>query len=215
MTSLEPATYTSVADWAEWLISLDPVTAIRVGSTLTDGTTTRRLAAIIDEIVYAQTLPGGGTMTHAELANAVGVTRAAIARRAGRYRAAQRNPTTWTAILAPVGVDAPDGRCIDPDCAVTIADTGAPLFDHVSDLRSYAAIGRVTRVSITDGYLTAGGTMFTGLSVPTGRPTFDLYPSESPWSDDMTRMVFTAGRIMSIRVGFTTAWDDPRIGFSS
>lgn len=114
MTSLEPGTFTDVADWAEWLRSLDPITAIRVGSILMDGTTTKRLAAVVDEITYAQTIAGGGTMTQAELADVVGdITQKTIARRAGRHRAAQRNPTTWTAILAPVGVDAPDGRCLE------------------------------------------------------------------------------------------------------
>lgn len=209
MGRIEPATYTNAEDWIEWLKSLDPITAIRVGSTLTDGSTTRRLAAIIDEITYKQTTAGSGPMTQTELADAIGVTRSSVARRAGRYRSAIRNPTTWTAVLAPIGVETPDGRYLDPDCVITLADTGAPLYGH-----SRTVIGRVARVSIVDGYLTASGTMDIGLSVPVGLPTMDLYPSVASWDEEATRMTFTAGTIRAVRVGYAPAWGDPRIQFS-
>lgn len=91
MASIDPCDFSSAADWGEWLRSIDPIDAIVVGSTLTNGATTRYLAAVIDEITYAQTTAGGGKMTQAELADALGISPASIARRAGRRRRALSN----------------------------------------------------------------------------------------------------------------------------
>jgi Winged helix-turn-helix DNA-binding len=82
--------FESAEEWIEWLRSLDPITAIRIGSMLVDGKTVSRLAATIDEITYVQTIAGGGEMTQSELAETVGVSVATIARRTRRRLAAQR-----------------------------------------------------------------------------------------------------------------------------
>jgi hypothetical protein len=85
-----PVPVTTLTDLVAWLRSLDPIEAIRIGALLTDGVTSREIAKTVDEITYAQTTAGGGQHTQAELAELVGVTPAAIAKRAGRQLRTRR-----------------------------------------------------------------------------------------------------------------------------
>lgn len=77
--------FDEAADWAEWLKSMDPIDAIRIGSILASGSTTRLISQTVDEITYMQTRSGGGEMTQVELADTLGVSASSVARRIGRW----------------------------------------------------------------------------------------------------------------------------------
>lgn len=203
---MSEVSFHTVDDWAAWLRSLDPIEAIKVGTLLASGATIRRLASVVDEIIYCQTKAGGGEMTQAELAETIGSSKAAIARRAGRHLKECRS-SVWKAVLAPVGLHGSTRQIIDTGCRVKVSA-------HASLLNTEGRrLGRITDAAVVGGYLVASGSLLIGERIPGGQPTFDVN-GEPTISDDPPEFRFRDLTITTIRSGFVSCWDDPTIAFS-
>lgn len=133
-----------------------------------------------------------------------------------------QNPT-WAATLAPIGKAGITGQIIDPECVITVRD-GAPLFAPDG-----SPIGRVTGVSVVDGYIVATGTIDHDRNlldvlvdaIPDVLPTFDVGANDrrtfGPVNDDGTHcgtVTFHTMEIGAVRAGYEPAWTDSEIMFS-
>jgi len=113
--------------------------------------------------------------------------------------------TGWTARVAPLGVEADDGRVLALDGNWTLPYP-APLHDEQGN-----HVGQVLQVMVADGWLTAAGEVedpdiAAGMAGRELRPQLDLDAVTCEHVGDET-LRFTAGRVAGIVAGRSPAFD--------